>query len=100
MTVRLRVRDYLVRDVRTAARSVLDDDLLAPALRELLGDDAPNHVSRPSRCKGHDDAHNPGRPRRGACANGGDDARNEEGSGRGRIELTARPHQDFSPAEV
>src|SRR5262249_26507968 len=100
MTVRLRVRDYLVRDVCAAARSVLDDDLLAPALRELLGDDAPNHTGWPCRCKGHDDAHNPARPRRGACPNGGDDARNEQGGGRGRIELTARHHHDFSPAAV
>src|SRR5262245_53542558 len=50
--------------------------------------------------KGHDDAHNPGRPRHGARPTGGNDAQNEQGGGRCRIELTARNHHDVSPAAM
>ena len=36
MAVRLRVRDHLVRNIRIAARPVLDENLLAPAAATLL----------------------------------------------------------------
>src|SRR6516162_7017814 len=51
--------DGLNTDIATASRTVLNEELLAEALRQPLTDQARSDVVRPTGSKGDDDAHRP-----------------------------------------
>jgi hypothetical protein len=56
-TIGIGPRDHFIADIGAGASPVLDDGLLAPDFRELLGDDAGDNVRWPSRGKRHNEAH-------------------------------------------
>src|SRR5262249_53229948 len=57
VAVRIGAGDQLIANVGAGASPVLDYDLLAPDLRELLGEDAGDDVGRSSGGKGHNETH-------------------------------------------
>src|SRR5262249_28613651 len=82
---------------------ILDDDLLAPDFRELLGDDAGDNVCRSSRGKRHNEAHDPIGPfqrlrlhPRGTTAK----AEREGGSGGQGNQAAAREHEEPLAASI
>ena len=60
VAVRRGLRDLLCADRGIAAGAVLDHDRLAPALGQLLAEQACHEVGRPARRERHDELHRPG----------------------------------------
>ena len=61
MAVGLAFRHIVGADGAVGARLVLDDDVLAQARLELVGDEPRHHIGRPAGRKGDDDADDAGR---------------------------------------
>lgn len=69
VAVRGRARDEFRADVAVGSGPVVHQHLLAEGVRQLLSEDAREHVGGSSRGKGHDHAHRPRGPalREGGC---------------------------------
>jgi len=59
VAVRIGAHDHFVAEISAGTSFVLDDDLMAPDFRELLGKEARDRIRRSSRCDRDDDAHHP-----------------------------------------
>ena len=57
VAIRIGSGGHFISDIGAGASPVLDDGLLAPDFRQLLGDGASDNVGRSSRGKRHNEAH-------------------------------------------
>ena len=104
IAVRRRLHDLLHRDVAARARPIVDDELLAEALRQPLADEARIDVVRAAGGKTDHDAHGPRRitlrarhVRRGRERRGAGDERQKSATGEFHAALPDQPFKLILP---
>src|SRR5262245_3741610 len=95
IAVRLRPHDRLRADIAARARSIVDNELLAQPLRELLSNQTSYCVGRTARRVADDDAH---RPRRIGLRSRGSPHGRQRSSARGKMQKLSAGKFHFDPS--